>query len=67
MNSTQNTMGASSTIILEKERTIQEHIDAYNDGLEQLDRNMRKKREEMRMRAFDQSELDEGASQTKRI
>lgn len=28
---------------------------------------MRKKREEMRMRTFDQSELDEGGAQAKRI
>jgi hypothetical protein len=38
--------------------SIQEHIDAYYAGLEQLDLKMKKKREEMRMRAFDSAEFD---------
>ena len=46
----------------DKPMSIQEHIDAYYAGLEQLDLKMKKKREEMRMRAFDSAEFDQGGA-----
>ena len=51
----------------DKQMSIQEHIDAYYAGLEQLDLKMKKKREEMRMRAFDSAEFDQGGAQQKKI
>lgn len=51
----------------EKKKTIQEHIDNYYEGLEQLDIKMKKKREEMRMRAFDSAEYAQGGAQDCRI
>lgn len=53
MNASMFTTKSVVAPTVEKEKTRQEHIDSYHDGLKALERRMKDKRDKLRMLGMD--------------